>query len=168
MIICPPNLTYLFHTVCKIISFKVEKKFLCHVLKGYNIVLGAKKTIFWVDMDWRTSNSLFLGELGPYQQNLISMRHWNLEKYVILHKGICWNSHTKAVFWHWKRHMKILRLKIQMVCSCCGVPLYTWKFFFGKKTKISIFGGISKFFELLVSGQILLYWQWLTRCPSFS
>jgi hypothetical protein len=31
-------------------------------------------------------------------------------------------------------------------------PLYTWKFSFLEKTKISIFGGISKFFELIVSG----------------
>jgi hypothetical protein len=56
-------------------------------------------------------------------------------------------------------------------------PLYTWKFFFLKKTKIQIFGGISKFLELIVFwqisevlgsfGQILLHWQWLTACPNF-
>jgi hypothetical protein len=34
-------------------------------------------------------------------------------------------------------------------------PIYTWKFFFGKETKISIFGGISEFLELIVFGQIL-------------
>jgi hypothetical protein len=26
MFICPPNLTHLFHTICKIIRFKVEKE----------------------------------------------------------------------------------------------------------------------------------------------
>jgi hypothetical protein len=35
------------------------------------------------------------------------------------------------------------------------VPLYKWKFFFLKNTKISVFGGISKFLELIVFGQIL-------------
>jgi hypothetical protein len=35
------------------------------------------------------------------------------------------------------------------------VQLYTWNFFIKKKTKSSIFGGISKFLELIVSGQIL-------------
>jgi hypothetical protein len=34
-------------------------------------------------------------------------------------------------------------------------PLYTWKFSFWKKTKILFFGGISKFLELIVFGQIL-------------
>jgi hypothetical protein len=33
-------------------------------------------------------------------------------------------------------------------------PLYTWKAFSLKKTKISIFGGISKFLKLIVFGQI--------------
>jgi hypothetical protein len=33
-------------------------------------------------------------------------------------------------------------------------PLYTWRLF-SEKTKISIFGGISKFLELIVFGQIL-------------
>jgi hypothetical protein len=49
---------------------------------------------------------------------------------------------------------KILRLKFHKVCSCFGAPFYTWKIlFFSKKTKISIFGGISKFLELIVFGQ---------------
>jgi hypothetical protein len=56
-------------------------------------------------------------------------------------------------------------------------PLYTWKFFILKETKISIFGGISKFLELIVFGQILailgrfgqimLHLQWFTACPVF-
>jgi hypothetical protein len=32
-------------------------------------------------------------------------------------------------------------------------PLYTWKLFFLKKTKNSIFGGIIKFLEVIVFGQ---------------
>jgi hypothetical protein len=51
--------------------------------------------------------------------------------------------------------------------------LYTYKFLFLKKTKISIFGGISKFvygqiLAVLSSfGQNLLHWQWLIACPNF-
>jgi hypothetical protein len=48
------------------------------------------------------------------------------------------------------------------------------KFLFLKNTKISIFGGISKF-HLWASladfgsfGQNLLHWQWLTACSNFS
>jgi hypothetical protein len=73
---------------------------------------------------------------------------------------------------------KIFRLKIQMVCSCFGVPSTRKRFFFVKHTKISIFGGISKFLELIVFGQILavlgrfgqilLHWQWLTACWKFT
>jgi hypothetical protein len=72
---------------------------------------------------------------------------------------------------------KILRLKIQIVCSCFGAPSIHGIFFL-KKTKISIFGRISKFLELIVSRQvlavldnfrqILLHWQWLTTCPKFT
>jgi hypothetical protein len=49
-------------------------------------------------------------------------------------------------------------------------------FYFSNKTKISIFGGISKFFKLIVFGQIwadlgrfgqlLLHWQWLIAYPN--
>jgi hypothetical protein len=45
---------------------------------------------------------------------------------------------------------KILRLKIQMVCLCFGAPSIHGFFF--ENTKISIFGGISKFLELIVFG----------------
>jgi hypothetical protein len=46
MFICPPNLTNSFHTICKIIRFKVENKSFFPVLKGYNKVLVAIKTKF--------------------------------------------------------------------------------------------------------------------------
>jgi hypothetical protein len=72
---------------------------------------------------------------------------------------------------------KILVLKIQTMCTCFGAPSTHGSFFFKKKkTKISIFGGISKFIELTIFGQILavigsfgeilLHWQWLTTCPN--
>jgi hypothetical protein len=49
---------------------------------------------------------------------------------------------------------KILVLKIQTVCTCFGAPS-THRSFLLKKTKISIFDGISKFLELIVFGKIL-------------
>jgi hypothetical protein len=44
MFICPPNLTHSFHTICKIIRFRVLKKDFFHVLKGCSRVLGANKS----------------------------------------------------------------------------------------------------------------------------
>jgi hypothetical protein len=49
---------------------------------------------------------------------------------------------------------KIVVLKIQMVKTCFGTSS-TYRNFFLKKIKISIFGGISKFLRLIVFGQIL-------------
>jgi hypothetical protein len=53
--------------------------------------------------------------------------------------------------------------------------IYVWNFLFLKNIKISIFGGISKFLELIIFGQILailgrfelimLHWWWLRECP---
>jgi hypothetical protein len=77
---------------------------------------------------------------------------------------------------------KILVLKIQTMCTCFDVPLHM-EVILLKKTNISIFGGISKFLELIVFRQILVVlgsfrqfwadfaalaiWQWLTACPNF-
>jgi hypothetical protein len=51
---------------------------------------------------------------------------------------------------------KSLGLKIQTMCSCFGAPSTNGSFFFWKKTKISIFGGISKLLELIVPREILV------------
>jgi hypothetical protein len=50
---------------------------------------------------------------------------------------------------------EILGMKIQKVLHMLWCPFYTWKFLFIKNTKISIFGGILMFLELIVFGQIL-------------
>jgi hypothetical protein len=50
---------------------------------------------------------------------------------------------------------KILVLKIQTVCTRFDVRSTHGSLFFLKRTKISIFGGIAKFLELIVFGQIL-------------
>jgi hypothetical protein len=50
---------------------------------------------------------------------------------------------------------KIVVLKIQMVSTCFGAFSTYIIFFFLKKLKISIFGGISKFLKQIIFGWIL-------------
>jgi hypothetical protein len=45
-----------------------------------------------------------------------------------------------------------------MVCSCFGAPSTHMKGFLWKKTKISIFGGILKFLELIVFAALANGW----------
>jgi hypothetical protein len=51
MFIRPPNLSHSFHTVCKIISFKVEKKFFTMCSRGIAKFWGPRKSVFRVGMD---------------------------------------------------------------------------------------------------------------------
>jgi hypothetical protein len=73
-----------------------------------------------------------------------------------------------------KRIWKIFCIENPNGVHMLWCPFYTWKFLFMKKTKISVFGGISKFLELIVFGQILVvlgsfwHWQWLTTCSKFT
>jgi hypothetical protein len=48
---CPPNLTHSFLTVCKIITFKVEKNKIPLCPKGQQSFEGKKKPYFKVDME---------------------------------------------------------------------------------------------------------------------
>jgi hypothetical protein len=76
MSICPPNLTHSFLTICKIITFKVDKKVFSPVPEGDNRVSKAKKTIFKSRYGMCLSIFLFLGSC---LQNLIltrSVEHW--------------------------------------------------------------------------------------------
>ena len=75
-----------------------------------------------------------------------------------------------AIFYIEKGIWKILRLKIQMVYSCFSAYSTHENRLKKKKSKISIFGGISKFLELIVSRQILVvlgsfrqFWANLSR-----
>jgi hypothetical protein len=73
------NLTHSFLTICKIITFKVDKKVFSLAPKGDSRVLKAKKSIFWSRYGMCLSIFLFLSELGTCPQNLISTRgveHW--------------------------------------------------------------------------------------------
>jgi hypothetical protein len=71
---CPPNLTHSFLTVCKIITFKVDKKVFFPCAKGDSRVLKAKKTILKSRYGMCLSIFLFLSELGTCPQNLIPTR----------------------------------------------------------------------------------------------
>jgi hypothetical protein len=68
---CPPTLRHSFLTVCKIIRFKVKKKFFSTVPERYSSVLRAKKTIFGHRYGLLDFTFLFLVELGTCGQNLI-------------------------------------------------------------------------------------------------
>jgi hypothetical protein len=56
-------------------------------------------------------------------------------KKIIFRKGICWNSHTKAVFWHKNSIWKILGLKLQMVETCSSASSTRRNFYFWKTLK---------------------------------
>jgi hypothetical protein len=71
---CPPNLTHSFLTICKIITFKIEKKVFSPAQKGDSRVLKAKKTIFKSRYGMSLFIFLFLSELGTCPQNLIPTR----------------------------------------------------------------------------------------------
>jgi hypothetical protein len=64
--------------------------------------------------------------------------------------------HIQRPFFDNKKSIqKIVLLKFQMVRTCFSASSTYKIFFFEKKVKISIFGGISKFFKLIVFGHIL-------------
>jgi hypothetical protein len=57
-----------------------------------------------------------------------------------------------------KKTYKILGLKIQMVKTCSSASSTPTNFYFRKKTKISIFGGISKFLRWTDFSKFLQFW----------
>jgi hypothetical protein len=71
---CPPNFAHSFLIVCKIISFKLTKKFFSLVPKGDNRVLKAKKSTFSGGDGLCNILFLSLGELDVNYQNLIPTR----------------------------------------------------------------------------------------------
>jgi hypothetical protein len=101
MFICRPNLTHSFHTICKIIRFKVGKKKNFFSLCSRDIAefWGPKNPIFIVSMDRGTSNSCSQVSLVHVNKISYPLDVRNYEKIINFHKGVCWNSHTKAIFW---------------------------------------------------------------------
>jgi hypothetical protein len=93
----------------------------------------------------------------------------NLEKIINFHKGYA-EFHIQRPFFDNKNSiLKILGLKIQTVEIYSSASSTRTNFYFWRKTKISIFGGISKFRGqiLAVLGSFGMHWQWLTACPNF-
>jgi hypothetical protein len=79
----------------------------------------------------------------------IHKMYGTLRKTSFCTKG-CAEIHIQRLFFYIEKGMwKILVLKIQTLCTCFGAPSIHESLFL-KKTKISIFGGISKFLELIV------------------
>jgi hypothetical protein len=132
--------------------------------------LKAQKTTFSSRHGLCNILFLSLGELGICLQNLIpigGVEHW--EKIYFPQGGMLKftykgrfltieKAYKKLLYWKSKRWERAL------------VHLLHIGFFFLKKIKISIFGGISKFLKLIVFGQILtkfdsfgLFWAILGR-----
>jgi hypothetical protein len=122
---------------------------------------------------------LFLSQLGTCPQNLIPTRgveHWGKNHFL---QGGMLKFTYKGRFLTIKiAYEKFLDWKSELWKHALVPPLHGI-FLFKKNTKISIFGGISKFhlwadfgkfgqfWAVLGSfGQILLHWQWLTACPN--
>jgi hypothetical protein len=67
---CPPNLVHSFLTVCKIITFKVDKKVFFPYAKGGQESFEGPKTTFSSRHGFCDILFLSLGELGICLQNL--------------------------------------------------------------------------------------------------
>jgi hypothetical protein len=105
MYTCPPNLTLIPHRLQDHNVQSWKKVFFHCALKGQQSFEG-QKTIFKNRYGMSLSIFLFLSEVGTCPQNLISTRgveHWGKNHFL---QGVCWNSHTKAIFWPKKRHIK--------------------------------------------------------------
>jgi hypothetical protein len=101
---------------------------------------------------------LFLGELGTCPQNLIStgcMEPWQ-KHHNFAQRGMLKFIYKGRFLTIKKAYEKFLDWKSKQWAHALVPPLHMEVFFFFlKKTKTSIFGGILKFLELIVFGQIL-------------
>jgi hypothetical protein len=117
--------------------------------KGDNSLLGSKKTTFSSGYEMCLFGLLFLSELGTCPQNLMptqGVEPWEDHQFP---QGGYAEIHIQRPFFD-------------------NINFY---FLFLKDTKISIFGGISKFrlwADYGSFGQNLLHWQWLTACPKIT
>jgi hypothetical protein len=137
--------------------------------------LKPKKTIFKSRYGMCLSIFLFLSKLDKCPQNLIPTRgeeHWEKNQFPL---GCMLKFTYKGYFLTIKKtYKKLLYWKSKSWTYTLVLPLHT-EIFILKNTKISLFGGISKFLKLIVVGQILadfgslgqfwadlLHWHWLT------
>jgi hypothetical protein len=148
---------------------KLKKKFFSPLPKGDSSLLGAKKTTFLSRYEMCLFGFLFLGELGTCPQNLMptqGVEPWVKHQFPqggmlkFTYKGCFLTikiAYEKFLDWKskWWKHGSL--------------PLHCRNFLFLKNTRISIFGGISKFrfwANFGSFGQILLHWQWLRACSN--
>ena len=152
MFTCPPNLAHSFVTICEIIIFKVNKKFLISCAKGGQQSFEGQKKTF--SSRHGLCNILFLspGELGICLQNLISTRsveHWEKNYFPLW--GVLKFTYKCRFLTLKEAYKKLLYWKFKQWAHAL-VRLLHSRFFFWIQIKISIFGGISKFLKLIVFG----------------
>jgi hypothetical protein len=119
-------------------------------------VLKAQKTTFSSRHGLCDILFLSLGELGICVKNLIpigGVEHW--EKNYFPQGGMLKFTYKGRFLTIKKVYKKLLYWKPKRWKYALVRPLYIGFIYFLKKTKILIFGGISKFLKLIVFGQIL-------------
>jgi hypothetical protein len=125
---------------------KLKNLFFLPLPKGDSSLLGSKKTTSSSRFRISFFRFLFLGELGTCTQNLMptqGVEPWENHQFP---QGGMLKFIYKGRFLAIKiAYEKILGLKIQMVEIYSRASSTCANFYFWKKTKILIFGGISKF-----------------------
>jgi hypothetical protein len=111
----------------------LKKKLFLSLPKGDSNLLGSKIVTFSSRYEMCILGFLFLGELGTCPQNLMptqGVEPWENHQF---HKGVRWNSHTKAVFFTIKiAYGKFLDWKSEWWKHALVPPLHVETFIFEK------------------------------------
>ena len=124
-----------FHTICKIIKFKVYEIFFSPIPMGDNRVLEAKKKLLKVDID----SAHFI--LIPRWIRYISTKSHTHKRFGISRKKIFstmryYENHQQRLFFDNTEDIsKIVGIKIQTVSICIGVSSTHSLLVFGKTSK---------------------------------
>jgi hypothetical protein len=114
MFICPPNLTHLFHTICKIIRFKVEKKVFFPCAQKIQQSFGGQTNHF-IEYVWIEGLQILILRWVRYMstKSYIHKTYGTLKKTSFCTKGYA-EIHIQRPFFDNKNSIwKILGLKIQ-------------------------------------------------------
>jgi hypothetical protein len=148
-------------------KFKVEEKVFSIAPKRDSSVSEAKKTIFGRRYGLPDFIFLFLFELGICVQNLIFTKVVEYcQNNYFLQRGMLKFTYKGRFLTIKLAYEKFLDQKSEWWKHALVPPLHI-DFFFLKNTKISIFGGISKFHlwaDFGSFGQIFLHSHWLRAC----
>jgi hypothetical protein len=136
MFTCPPNLAHSFLTICKIITFKVDKEDFFPNAKGGQHSFEYQRTTFSSRHGLWNILFLSLSDLGICLQNLIPRRgveHWEKN---YCPQGVMLKFTFKGHFWTIKKaYSKLLYWKFKWWAHALVHPQHT-RFFIFLKNKI--------------------------------